>query len=58
MAPEVMSWITDCDVTAHLLLHCTLNQKQANSISTFCVKFCKIKISQLTSKLLQSLDVG
>ena len=43
MATEVISRITDYDVTAHLLLHFTLNQKQANSISTFCVKFCKNK---------------
>ena len=46
MATDVISQITDYNVTAHLLhvLHFTLNQKQANTISTFCVKFCRTKI--------------
>ena len=58
MATEVMSRITDCDVTAHLLLHCTLNQKQANSIAHFVLNIVELKFSQLTSKLFQTLDVG
>ena len=47
MATEVISWITDCNATAHLLLHFTLNKKQVNSVSTFCVKFYRIKICSI-----------